>query len=213
MKILQIQKFNYILGGGSRYYFELIKRLQRYGHQVSQLCVDHPQNAPSRYKKYFLSNVSYDKDDFISRLRLFFRTLYSLEAAAKIRILIQKEKPDLVHIHDIYHHISPSILPVIKSFGIPIVQHLGDYHLISPNYHMYHDGAICEITKSDNYYRALLHRCVKGSYSASLAEVVEKYFHRMLGWDRKFIDYFIVPSRFIKKKLIEYGINTEKIVL
>lgn len=211
MKILQIQKFNYLLGGGSRYYFELTKLLQRHGHQISQFCVDHPDNLPSRFQRYFISNVSYEKNDLVSRLKLFGRMLYSVEAKTKIKQLLSDLRPDIVHIHDIHHHISPSILPVIKQLSIPIVQHLGDYHLISPNYHMFHDGRICEITKPDRYYRAFFHRCVKSSYTASFAELTEKYLHNLLGWERNLIDCFIVPSLFMKNKLIEYGVDPDKI--
>jgi len=84
--------------------------------------------------------------------------------------------------------------------------------LISPNRNMFHDGKICEITKPDKYWKAIYHKCIKNSYLFSTIEVLEKYFQRLVGWERNYIDYYICPSKFMAYKLEEYGVLPEKII-
>lgn len=212
MKILQINKFFFVNGGSSRCFFEVSKALRLYGHKVAYFSMINPNKQNSEWSKYFVSIITYEKLDIRRLPSILVRMFYSFEARKKISRLLDEFKPDIAHSHNIYHHISPSIIFEIKRRKIPIIQTLHDYHLIAPNYNLFHDNKICEITKPNIFYKALFHKCVKNSYFFSLAEVIEKYFHHWLGWERNYIDYFIAPSMFMRKKLIEYGLPKEKII-
>lgn len=212
MNILSIQKFFYLHGGGSRYFFEVSKLLRRHKHKLAFFAMHYERNKSSKWSKYFVNYLSFEKVSLKDGFKLLGRMLYSFEARKKISQLLSMFKPNIIHLYDIYHHISPSILPELKKRKIPVVQTLGDYHFIAPNYNLFHDGRICEITKKNLYYKAILHKCVKDSYLASLAEVIEKYIHFLLGWERDYVDYFLAPSLFMKRKLIEYGLPDEKII-
>src|SRR3989344_3962614 len=177
MKILQINKFFYVRGGTSRYFFEVSSLLKSHGHEIAFFSMLDKHNFKSNWSKYFVSNISFDKIKFYQYPQIILRTLYSIEARKKITLLLDNFKPDIAHIHSIYHQISPSILLELKKRNIPIVQTLHDYHLISPNHTLFHNGRICEITKKRNYWKAIFHRCVKQSYSASFLESVEQYLH------------------------------------
>lgn len=212
MNILQINKFYHIVGGVDRYFFEISQILKEKDHQIAYFSMNDYRNNKSEWSRYFVNNISFENVEIRNGLKVFGRMIYSIEARKKISELLDKFACDIVHAHDMYHHISPSILHEIKKRDIPVIQTIGDYHLISPNYIMFHQGRICEITKSNNFWKAFFHRCVKDSYLASFAEVVEKYLHYWLGWERNYIDHFIAPSRFMESKLIEYGINKKKVV-
>ena len=203
MKVLQINKFYHINGGVSRYFFSVSKLLREKGHGLAFLSMQHDKNVASSWSKYFVSRVSFPK---LPRL------FYSFEARNKISKLLAKFSPDIVHLHNIYHQISPSILPVFKKRNIPVIQTVGDYHLIAPNYNLFHNGQICEITSPNLFYKAVLHKCMKDSYFYSFVEVMEKYFQYFAGWERNFVDYFIAPSLFMQNKLIVYGIIENKII-
>jgi glycosyltransferase involved in cell wall biosynthesis len=211
MKILFIQKFFYLHGGGSRYFFELSRLMKKHGHEVAFFAMDHKNNKKSVWDKYFVSEVGYKEGSIIKNIKLFFRSLYSLEARNKISILLDDFKPDIVQLFDIYHHISPSIIPEIRKRNIPIIARCGDYHNISPNYSLYHNGKICEVTKQKSFYKAIFHKCVKSSYFASLGEVFEKYLHDVMRY-YDLIDYFIIPSIFMKNKFVEYGTDPKKLI-
>src|SRR3989338_2201831 len=212
MRILYINKFFHILGGVERYFFDLAELMKNQGHEIAFFSMKDERNKKVRWSKYFISNVSFEDKSINGRMRFLKRIFYSQEARQKISQLLDYFEPDIVHLHDIYHHISPSILLEIEKRKIPIVQTLGNYHLVSPNYNLFHDGKICEVIKKKRYYNAILHRCVKKSYLSSSIEVLEKYFHGKYINEEKLISKFISPSRFLKDKLIEYGVAKDKIV-
>ena len=87
-----------------------------------------------------------------------------------------------------------------------------DYNLIAPQYGLFHNGAICERTKFDHYFRAIAHRCVKNSWVASALAATAHVVQRRLHLYRENIDTIIAPSRFLQALFIEYGIDAKKIV-
>lgn len=211
MKILQVNKFFYVRGGSGKYFFEVSKLLKFHGHKVAFFSMQDPQNQRSVWSKYFVSNISFEKVELKRFPRIFTRMMYSLEARRKISQLLDEFRPDIVHLHSIYHHISPSIIPELKKRKIPIVQTLHDYHLISPSHTLFHNGKICELTQKHKFYKAVCHKCVKNSYPASILEMIEQYLHHITGIYTNNVDLFISPSQFMAEKLIEYGIPKNKI--
>ena len=211
MNILYINKFFHVQGGVDRNFFDIGNLMEKKDHNVAYFSSKSNPLNKNEWDKYFVSYLSYTNKSIYSKLKFGLRIYYSAEARRKVSIILDEFRPDIVHIHSYYHHLSPSILPEIKKRNIPIVQSLGDYHIVSPNYNLFHNGKICEISKPDRYYKAILHKCVKNSYVVTSAEVLEKYVHRWLGWERYYIGQFIVPSRFMKKKLIEYGLSADNI--
>lgn len=211
MNILQVNKYFHPSAGVESYLFFLNKLLIKKGHKLAFFAMKDESDQNSKWQKYFIDNVSFNNRRLIGKVRFVSRLFYSSQAKQKLNLLLQEFKPDVVHLHSLYHQLSPSIIPLLKNKGIPIVQHLHDYHLISPNYSLFHRNRICEITKPDKFYKAIFHRCVKNSYLASSVEVAEKYLHRFFDWELKLIDYFIVPSLFMKNKLIEFGITPDKL--
>jgi glycosyltransferase involved in cell wall biosynthesis len=211
MKILQINKFFYLHGGASRYFFELSNLLKKNGHQVAHFSMHDKRNYPSYWSKYFISHISYSETNLKNAIKIISRIFYSVEARSKISVLLDEFSPDIAHLHSIYHHISPSILLELKRRRIPTVMTVHDFHLIAPNHTLFHNGKICEITKPDKYFKSILHKCVKNSYFASFLDAAEHYFHKILNIYEKNIDAFICPSIFYQNKLIEYGIPKQKL--
>ncbi len=213
MNIVFANKYWYLKGGAERYLFDLRALLERHGHAVAPFAMRDPKDLPSDWSRYFVSPVKTDRVRFSpSGLKTAGRMLWSLEAARKFGALLDADKPDLVHVHNVYHQISPSILPEAKKRGLPVVMTAHDYKLVAPNYSLFHDGAICEATKPARYWNAVGHRCVKGSAVASALAAAEMSLHRALGVWRKNVDLVIAPSRFMQSLLADYGMDPKKIV-
>lgn len=213
MRILQINKFYHIVGGVDRYFIEVSRLLEKKGHQVAIFSMDDKRNLKSVWQKYFVSNISFEDSDIRHGLKILLRMFYSFEARRKISLLLDNFKPDVAHVHQIYHQISPSILMELKKRKIPVVHTVGDYHLISPHHNnLFHHDHICEASKVHRYYQSFLRRCVKSSYLASLAEGLEQYLHYLSGIYQNNIDIYIAPSKFMEKKLVEYQIPEDKTV-
>lgn len=212
MKILMVNKFHYIKGGSETYYFSLRRLLQNEGHEIVDFSMKDPQNFNSDYEKYFVENVDYTGTVRIkSKVKMAMNIIYSFEAKRKFEALVQKEKPDLIHLHIFQHQISPSILDVAKKYNIPTVYTAHDLKMICLNYKMMHHGKICEACKNGHYYHCALNKCVKESLSKSCINVMEGYLHK---WRKSYdvIDMIVTPSNFYKKKFEEFGVAGERII-
>jgi len=212
MRILQIHKyFSTQRGGGSvTAFFETKKLLEKKGHEVQIFSMHDSTNEQSRYSKYFINGFDInDAKNLTQKVRLVPKIISNREAASKIEQLIRAEKPDVAHIHNIYHYITPAILPVLKKHGVPIVFKLSDYKVICPNYKLFTRGAPCTRCKGGKFYNAVVNKCLKGSYAASSTAMLEAYYHRKhKTYDN--VDYFLAPSEFMKKTCVSFGIPKEK---
>ena len=215
MKILLVNNFYYYRGGDCTYLFSLKKLLEEKGHKVCVFAMDHPSNVDSEHSKYFVSFINYDEEvkniNIVSGFKVLNRTIYSREARIKIEKLIQAEKPDIAHIQNVHHHITPSIFFVLKKHNIPILWTLHDYTLICPNTSFLSHGRVCERCKTHIYLRPSLERCKKNSFSASTMAALETAMHRIMRL-QDIVDLFIAPSEFLRNKFIEYGFPENKIV-
>jgi len=205
MNILMCNKFNFIKGGAERYLFDLKSGLRRLGHSVIDFSVLSPRNEYSEYSAYFVKEKAFSSPiaalDFI----------YSFEASRKIGFLIDKFKPDVAHIHNIYHQISSSILYTLRRKKVPVVMTLHDYKLICPNYSLFSGGNFCQKCKSGGYYNAFARKCLKNSYMASFLVCLEMYITKLFKVYESSVALFIAPSKFMLNKAVEFGIDKRKI--
>lgn len=214
MKILQINKFFYRRRGAETYLFDLIDLLEAHHHEVSAFSMQHPENVQSPYSKFFVSNIEYSNLQKISwrdKLRSIHRVVWSKEAQRQLEALLKNFSPDVAHIHNIYHQISPSILATLKKHNIPVVQTLHDYKLLTANYSMLVRNQIYTATKGGRYYNELRHKTMKDSYAASALAMVEMYVHKFMKVYEKNVDCFISPSHFLKDMIADWGIPVKRI--
>ena len=213
MKILQVNKYHYPRGGADKYYLELGELLKANGHQVAFFAMQHPNNLESIWSKYFVSRVSFNENIWRYAYKIPARILYSLEAKRKFKKLIIDFKPEIIHIHNIYHQISPSILIVAKKFNIPVVMHVHDYNLVCPNHSLFTKGKVCTRCLKGNYFNCIQKKCIKDSFWSSLLGVIEFYIHNnILKIYKNNIDLLITPSKFMEEILIQAKWSSKKII-
>ncbi len=214
MKILLVNKFLYPKGGDAICSLETGELLVSKGHEVLFWGMKHPENPDYPYKELFVSHVDFNKSIRISQqLKTSINILYSFEARKKIEKLLKVEKPDIVHLNNFAHQISPSILDVFKKYNLPTVMTLHDYKLVCPSYSMLTDGKPCEKCRNGRYFWCLLKKCTKGSYVKSSLNVVEMYLHHKILHIYDKINVFISPSVFLKEKIREMGFKGKVIYL
>jgi glycosyltransferase involved in cell wall biosynthesis len=214
MKILLCNKFYRPVGGPEWVVYDLTRRLEEAGHTVIIFSMDHPDNWASEYSSYFMPNVEYSEGaryGLLRRLGEAGRIIYSREARRRIERLIRDTRPDVAHLHNIYHQLSPSIIRSLKKYAVPTVMSLHDYKLVCPNMRMMVRDRICERCMGGRFYNAARYRCVKDSLAYSLICCLEGYVHRMLRtYDG--VDLFISPSHFMRDKVIQFGFPAERIL-
>ncbi|MDL1959214.1 MAG: glycosyltransferase family 4 protein [Deltaproteobacteria bacterium] len=206
MKILLINKFLYPKGGAEVSTLNTEKLLTAKRHKVIFWGMDHPENPDYPYMELFVSFVDYNRRNGIFKsFKAAVNLLYSFEAKNRIEKLLDIEKPDIVHLNNFAHQISPSILDVFAKCNIPTVMTMRDCKLVCPTYLMLLDGEPCERCKDGKYYWCFLKNCTKSSYSKSLLNAMEMYLHHKILHIYDKIDLFISPSMFLKEKIEEMG--------
>lgn len=219
MNILHINT-HLFKGGGPRSYMQQAIQMQRvYGHTVHRFGMAGPDaDGSDPDAKYYLSPMDLvsvaGSSSLKERLGGAARAFWSRDAARRLGWMLDDYDFDIVHLHNIRYQISPSILPVLKRAGLPVVQTLHDYSMLCPRGTLYtENNGICEKCRLFKYYHAPLTRCIKGSATRSLFAATELAIHRSSHVFDRNIDLYISPSRFNRDKHIDYGFSPERISL
>ncbi len=147
------------------------------------------------------------------RLATAWRASYSTAARDALAARLAAERPILVHIHNFFPLLSPSLYDACRDAGVAVVQTLHNYRLICPGAMLRRDGRVCEDCVTGSAYRAALHGCYRGSRPGSLAvaRMVER--HRRLGTWREKVDRYIALTRFARGRFIAGGLPAERIAV
>ena len=210
MRILYCNKYNYPFSGTEAYIFEAMELMRSNGHSVALFSMADPRGQATPYDHYFVPHKDFkNQKGLLHKARLAAQAIYSIEARRKIRAMIAEFRPDVAHVRNIYHHLSPSILWELKTQKIPVVYHLNDFKVLCPNYNLVSRGEACEACKGEAYWHMLKEKCYSGS-AARMTLVAEAYVHKKLGTYRQCVNCFLAPSRFVRDKFVEHGWDPAK---
>lgn len=201
MKILLINNFHYHKGGSEAVYFHTAEMLENQGHEVIYFSQKNEFNESSAWEKYFSRN-----NDGLPKWKGVCRYFYNREAKKNLERLVQKEKPDIAHVHLFWGGLSPSIFSVLKKHKIPIIHTAHDHRMVCPAY-LFRDrnGRICEACNGGKYYNCLLKKCAKGKLLESLIMTAEMYFRNSFYHPVGNLDGIIFVSEFERNKHIEHN--------
>jgi len=206
MKIAVVNKYLYRKGGADVAALQMARLLGERGHDVVLMGMAPPEGTALEFPAYLTPPVDYDAPMSARRqLAVAGRLLYSLEARDKMQELIRTERPDIVHFHNVYHQLSPSVIDAAAAHQLPMVMTLHDYKVTCPVYSHLRHGQICEACRGGRFYNAARFRCAKGSLSKSLLNMAEMYLHRTILKTYEKVHVFISPSLFLKRKVTELG--------
>lgn len=208
MRILLVNKYFYRKGGAETYFFALAEGLKALGHEVAFFSMKHPNNEPSYWSKYFVS-----EKDYVGEISAFKKVqeastlIYSFEAKRKFEALLEEFKPDIIHMNNVHRQLTLSILdaPYLKKHHVPVVYTAHDYILLCPAYTMVNGrGEVCDACLDRHFMHATKNVCVKGSRAKSALAAMEAEFLKFHhSYDK--IDLIIAPSQLMKDKLDEGG--------
>src|SRR5271154_4754182 len=213
MKILFCNKYSFPFSGTEVYLFELMDLLRSRGHQVALFSMADPRADATSDDKWFLPHIDF-KDGALgifSRAKLAAHAIYSTDAKVRLRQAITEFRPDIAHIRNIYHHLSPSILWELKAQGIPVLYHLNDFKLLCPAYNLVTNGKACDRPCTGQYWRMLRQGCYIGPTTTATVLVAEAYVHNWMGTYQKCVDHYLTPSRFARDLLVQNGFDSNKI--
>lgn len=213
MRILYCNKYNFPFSGTEVYLFDLMRLMREHGHETALFSMADPRGRTSTYAEHFIPHIDFRSPEHgpLRKIQLAGHAVYSVQARQKIRRVIEEFRPDLAHVRNIYHHLSPSILWELKRQRVPVLYHLNDFKLLCPSYNMVSRGNACERCRGGRFWNVLAEGCYGGGRIASVALAAEAYVHRWLRTYEKCVDRFVVPSRFVRRELIENGWDARKI--
>lgn len=196
MRILSIHN-RYLQRGGEEESYELeSKILQENGHQVDT---------------YEENNLSIET---ISSARLALRTIWSVESYRQVKQKLANSRYDIVHVHNFFPLVSPSVYYAAKHANVPVVQTLQNFRLLCPNALFLRKGKVCEACL-DKFipYPGVVHGCYRDSKAASAGVAAMLTVHRALGTWKNLVDRYIALTNYDRDKFIQGGIPAEKIAV
>jgi glycosyltransferase involved in cell wall biosynthesis len=210
--VLYINKYNFRFSGTEAYLLDLMQLMQAHGHKTALFCMADARGEPSPYDHYSLPPVDFKdpQHGLGKRVRLAAHAIYSREARKRLERLIRDFRPDVAHVRNIYHHLSPSVLWELKKQGVPVVYHLNDFKLLCPSYNLVSQGRACEQCRGGRFWHVLTEGCYPG-WGAAAVLATEAYAHKWLRTYQRCVDRFLAPSQFVCDKLVENGWDRSKI--
>lgn len=197
LKILFVHNYYQLAGGEDNVVSAEIMLLRQRGHDAQLWSVDN-KDLPAGLS---------------GKLKTALSTSYSSLNRSVAQNILHNFQPDIVHVHNFFPQISPSIYDACLDKGIPVVQTLHNYRPICPGSMLMRDGKICELCISGSPYQAAWYGCYRGSKLGSLVVAHMVSQHRNLGtWLHK-VDRFIALTDFAKNKFIEAGFPADKIAV
>ncbi|CAM2986428.1 glycosyltransferase family 4 protein [Skermania piniformis] len=211
-RILHVNKFRYRRGGAESYMLDLAASQRAEGHQVAIFAMEHPDNEPDPNDDLYPARMELNPppETVGERVGTALGVLYRRDARVAMDRMLQRFQPDVVHLHNIYHQLSPSILRPIAKRSVPAVMTLHDYKLACPTYQFLDHGQICEACISRKFGNAVKRRCNQGSLTGSTLSAIELTAHTYLGAYGP-IDRFLCPSRFLLQKMAQARVYPDRL--
>ncbi len=160
----------------------------------------------------FLAKKENDSiNSFFSKVKVFRDVTYSKQSKLWMIEELNKYNPDIVHVHNFFPLLSPSIYDACIEAKIPVIQTLHNYRTICPSALLMRDGIVCENCVKSSPFNAVIHKCYKDSLAGSFAVAKMVSHHRKIGtWNIK-VNCFIALTQFAKEKFVDGGFPESKI--
>ena len=196
MRILIIHNYYQQTGGEDTVVANERALLERSGHQV-ELYTAHNNEISG----------------LLSKLNAFSRVTYNKNARRSLGKRLAGERFDAVHVHNTFPLISPSIYDACAAADVPVIQTLHNYRIVCAGALLFRDGRACELCLDGRPYRAVMHRCYRGSMLGSFAVANAIDYHRRHHtWSTK-VTRFIALTEFARSKFIDAGLPPDRIIV
>ena len=169
--------------------------LESHGHEVEVF-------------NYFSDDI--EKKNIIDKMLQAFSIPWNYKVYKRIKKVVSEISPDIIHVHNRFPMISPSIFFGIKN--TPCVLTLHNYRIFCSSAVLMRDGKICtKCIDRDSVVPSLFYGCYRKSRILTIPVATSILLHKILKTWKKQVDAFIVFSEFQKKMVILGGCPQEKI--
>ncbi len=141
------------------------------------------------------------------------QTLWSRRSRRELAAICEAAPVDILHAHNTFPLVSPSVYWEAASRGIPVVQTLHNFRLACPQAMLLREGKVCEDCVGKVPWRGAVRGCYRQSVASSTVLAGMLTLHRAAGtWSRK-VTRYIALNDFCRRKFIEAGLPQERILV
>jgi glycosyltransferase involved in cell wall biosynthesis len=196
MKILLVHNEYGKFSGEEAVVENLSQLLNENGHEVA-----HFRRSSAEIPQMFLGNV-----------RAFFNGIYSLSSRSNMSRYLRNHKPDIVHVHNVFPLISPSVLGPCRQAGIPVLMTVHNYRLACPSGLHMAANQVCEKCRDGREYWCLLNNCEAHLFK-SLGYALRNYVARKLRLFKRNVTIYACITQFQKQRLIAEGFSEQRLAV
>jgi glycosyltransferase involved in cell wall biosynthesis len=194
MRVLHVHNFYQLPGGEDQCFATTGAMLEDFGHGVV---------------RFTMHNDMVSEVGSVTAAKL---TVWNSSAYRKLRQLIRSTRPALAHFENTFPLVSPSAYYACHAEGVPVVQTLHNFRLICPSAIFYRNGGVCEKCLGKKVaWPSIQHRCYRNSRLGSAVVAAMLAVHRAAGTWAKQVDAYITLNGFARTKLIEGGLDADRI--
>ncbi len=148
----------------------------------------------------------------MGKLALACATVWNRSSAARLSEAVRANRIDVVHFHNTFPLMSPSVYYAAHSAGAAVVQTLHNFRFLCAGANFFRDGKVCEKCLGKTLPLAgIQHKCYRDNRGASAVTAAMLTVHRAMGTYRNVVDAYITPTNFAREKFIAGGLPGDRI--
>lgn len=141
------------------------------------------------------------------------QALWSRDSARRVAEAIAVHRPDVVHVHNTWPLLSPSVFSACHAAGVPVVQTLHNFRLACPQAMFLREGRVCTDCLGRTPWAAIRHACYRNSRPQTAVLSAQLVLHRRLGTWRHGVDRFIALNGFCRDQLLRAGLPADRVLI
>ncbi len=138
--------------------------------------------------------------------------MYSVSSHRRAVSVVRSFDPDVVHAHNVYPLLSPSVLAACRQEGYPVVFTAHSQILTCPTWYNTYHGAICERCFGGGEFACVVQNC-RDNTLESIAYAARSVTARKLGLFSRNAHVIVVGSEFMRERLRRAGYEHTQIAV
>lgn len=141
-------------------------------------------------------------------------TPFNVASLVRLRRLLRRERPDVLHVHNTFPLLSPAVFHSARGLPVATVLTLHNFRTFCASALLLRDGRPCTLCLDQrSAWPGLRHGCYRGSRLATAPLAAMIALHRALGtWTRQ-VDAFVALTAFQRDLLVRAGLPGERVHL
>lgn len=189
----------------------------RYQNPGGEDVVVHTEKALLEANGHDVALLEVNNDNIIKpveKAKAAVNAIYSVSSKNWVSEKIASIQPDLVHIHNFFPLLSPSVYYACREAGVPVVQTLHNYRLFCANYSLFREGKVCEDCLGKFFpWPGVIHGCYRDSKTGTAVVASMQFVHRVLQTWEKMVDQYITLTEFARQKFIQGNLPPSKLAV